>query len=417
MNIGLLSRVSVLGAFFSVLLVACSDREPTPPPITAASTGGSGTVTVTAANPDSAQQDTTLDVHVLGSGFDRGSNAQWAQSGVPSPNVKTNSTKFVSSGELVANITIAVAAGTGAYDILVTTSKGKKGIGTDLFTIGKKSTPPADPAITFFNNGLWVMNADGSNPALVTTSGGLQPSWAPFGKGSSSDPYAIAFSSASCQIARIDVAVVAGAPVGSNFQTLANPFAGCEQYAAWSPKGDSVAVSELPRSSGAPSALWLLAAAGGSGARLVYAAPPNYLVQWSAWSPDGSRIAFVEEDDSGPCCSYPRSIKVVDVQTRAVTVVLAPGSMSAPRFVDWARTKDVLVFEAEGRRTNFLYTLNLNPLGAPIQLAGGSFPTWSPDDSKVAYQGINVVDVATGIITSLSKGPGGVGGTWPDWRR
>jgi alpha-tubulin suppressor-like RCC1 family protein len=125
---------------FSVLgLAACTDQEPTLPTITAAAAANTGDVTVTSANPSNAPQDTTLDVHVFGSGFDRGSKAQWAQSGVVSPNVNTNSTKYVSSSELVGNITIALIASTGSYDILVTTSKGKKGIGSELFTISGRA--------------------------------------------------------------------------------------------------------------------------------------------------------------------------------------------------------------------------------------------------------------------------------------
>ena len=73
MNIRSLFRCATVGGFILAGLTACSNREPTPPSITAASSGGTATVTVTAANPDSAPQDTTLDVHVLGAGFDRGS--------------------------------------------------------------------------------------------------------------------------------------------------------------------------------------------------------------------------------------------------------------------------------------------------------------------------------------------------------
>src|SRR5690242_13733472 len=135
-------------AFLLLGLSACGEHEPTRPPIAAASGGSSGTVTVTAANPDSAPQDTTLDVHVSGSGFDRGSKAQWAQSGVLSPNVTTNSTKYVSSSQLVANITIAATASTGSYDILVTTSQGKKGIGSELFTITLKHNDVATVTVT-----------------------------------------------------------------------------------------------------------------------------------------------------------------------------------------------------------------------------------------------------------------------------
>ena len=157
-------RVAIVSLVFG--LVACSGPEPTLPDIMAASSGGSGTVTVSAANPDSASQDTTLDVHVLGGGFDRGSNAQWAQSGVISPNVKTNATKYVSSSELVANITIALTASTGSYDIVVTTSKGKKGIGSELFTISAKHSRVASITVSPATSTIFV---GASEPLTATT--------------------------------------------------------------------------------------------------------------------------------------------------------------------------------------------------------------------------------------------------------
>ncbi len=147
-------RVAIAVLVFG--LAACGERELTTPSIRAASGSSGGTVTVSAAKPDSAPQDTTLDVHVLGGGFDRGSNAQWAQSGVISPNVKTNSTKYVSSSELVANITIALGASTGSYDILVTTSQGKKGIGSELFTITLKHNAVATVTVTPATNTIAV---------------------------------------------------------------------------------------------------------------------------------------------------------------------------------------------------------------------------------------------------------------------
>jgi hypothetical protein len=79
-------------------------------------------------------------VHVFGSGFDAGSRAQWALKGVPSSKVVTNSTLFVSSTELVANISIAPDATLASYDVMVTTSSGKGGIGTELFVITAKTT-------------------------------------------------------------------------------------------------------------------------------------------------------------------------------------------------------------------------------------------------------------------------------------
>ena len=129
-------RLAALLSFFAGFS-ACTDRAPTEVGLRASS-NSSTSVTVTSAAPNSTLQDTTLNVHVFGSGFDRGSKAQWAQSGVVSPDVTTNSTQYVSSTELAANITVAVTASPGSYDILVTTSHGTKGIGTELFTIASR---------------------------------------------------------------------------------------------------------------------------------------------------------------------------------------------------------------------------------------------------------------------------------------
>jgi len=129
-------------------LAACDNHSPTLPTINAAAT--SSDVTVSAAVPDSATQDTTLDVTISGSGFAAGAEAQWGQGGTPSANVRTNSTRFVNSRKLIANITIAVDAATGLYDVIVTNLSGKKGIGTELFAVKQKATDT--PIVAIYRN-------------------------------------------------------------------------------------------------------------------------------------------------------------------------------------------------------------------------------------------------------------------------
>ena len=151
MNVPNRSAVAWISAALLLTLIACagcSDQSPTTPWI-AAGAGGGGDPTVTATDPDSATQDTTLDVVITGSNFDPGSAAQWAIDGVPSPKVHTNSTRFVTSKRLVANITIALDADTVLYDVLVTTPSGKKGIGTELFRVRQKGPPPENPPAIF----------------------------------------------------------------------------------------------------------------------------------------------------------------------------------------------------------------------------------------------------------------------------
>lgn len=113
--------------------------------------GGAEVVpTVAAVDPDSASQDTTLDVLVYGKDFDDGSRAEWLISGTPnpSPRIQTNSTTYVNSMRLIANITIAADAEPTTYDVQVTSSKGRKGIGIEKFAVKEKLTSiPVDATL------------------------------------------------------------------------------------------------------------------------------------------------------------------------------------------------------------------------------------------------------------------------------
>jgi len=109
------------------------DSPASPVPTFGKSSGGPA---VNAANPASGHQgDVTLDVTITGSGFDSGSRASWQRNGVPDPKITVNSTRYNSTTSLTANITIAADAVVATYDIAVTTSTGKKGIGAEMFTV------------------------------------------------------------------------------------------------------------------------------------------------------------------------------------------------------------------------------------------------------------------------------------------
>ena len=124
-----------------LVLSGCAAETPTSPVVPGpnfAQGGGSGGPTVRAAVPDTGLRSTTVDVRVLGSGFDNGSRAVWALAGdtaFATTKITTNSTRFVKAGELVANITIAGDAPLAAFDIMVVTAGGKKGIGIEKFTV------------------------------------------------------------------------------------------------------------------------------------------------------------------------------------------------------------------------------------------------------------------------------------------
>src|ERR687890_140714 len=99
-------KTRLLAGGLTVLLSACEAGTPTE-----AGTGAdlakaaTSSLAVTSTKPAASSRDTTLDVHVLGSGFDRGSQVAFLLNGAQDPKVRTNSTRFVSQGDLVANVT------------------------------------------------------------------------------------------------------------------------------------------------------------------------------------------------------------------------------------------------------------------------------------------------------------------------
>jgi len=127
-----------LSALSCSIFISCEQDLPTERgrgPIESSAKPTSGNPVVTSTDPTSAPQDTTLNVTVSGSDFDRGSRVDLVLDGVPTDKVQTNSTTFLNSKKLIANISIAVDAVPDRYDVLVTTSKDKRGIGIELFEV------------------------------------------------------------------------------------------------------------------------------------------------------------------------------------------------------------------------------------------------------------------------------------------
>ena len=118
-------------------LGSCTEQLPTsqgPLPSTAKGPSTTGPA-VQSTSPASSSPGATLDVRVLGSGFDAGTRIDFGRGGVVGPAIATNRTTFVSSRELVANITISTSAEIALYDVIATTTGGKKGIGTEMFEV------------------------------------------------------------------------------------------------------------------------------------------------------------------------------------------------------------------------------------------------------------------------------------------
>jgi uncharacterized membrane protein len=161
---------------FVVLGLGCAEPRTTEPEAggPAFARAGGSDPTVTSADPSGAPQNATLDIHVFGSNFDQGSKVDFARAGVVDPKLHVNATAFLSTAELVANVSIAADAAPVSYDIMVTKSNGKKGIGTEKFAVLVPAEVLSAPAGFSYVEG---MSGNGLVAGRIASS--CDPGWAP----------------------------------------------------------------------------------------------------------------------------------------------------------------------------------------------------------------------------------------------
>lgn len=128
-------------------------------------------VSVDSADPASTVQDTTLNVTIRGRGFSPGAVSKFLVTGTnDNGRVTVNSTAYINSTTLVANVTAADDAVISFYDIAVTTN-GRTGKGIEKFSVKSKQQDQAiNPIVLELPEGcdsaarleqVWHMNDDG----------------------------------------------------------------------------------------------------------------------------------------------------------------------------------------------------------------------------------------------------------------
>ncbi len=296
---------------------------------------------------------------------------------------------------------------------------------------------PADPAIAFNTYGretgycLRVMNDDGSNDTrLICGSGGgmILPSWSPYGT-------SLAFVNRETQyeLWRMDVAVVNGVPQGSKELPLAT----CAWDPAWSPVGvpslggkEVIAYQAIGQDTDCRKDELRYVCADANGAAddcsgTLHTTASGAAVRYPAWSPDATKIAFVESRD--PNGSHGWRIQIKDLGTLVDELVFdGEGEFWEIWDLDWSRDGGCLAFSAASarnkRRSNrHVYTLSVSDApkscepGLTQIIEGGSGVAWSPNDGSLVVKSggdlvkVNLTDYSTETLRR--------GGFHPDWWR
>lgn len=134
-----------------------------------------------------------------------------------------------------------------------------------------------------------------------------------------------------------------------------------------------------------------------------------------SWRPGKTHILYHSGD----------TLYVMDADGRGTFAVATANGVGA----DWSPDGDSIAFMGRGASSSGplgLYVVSVDPLakgnkkvGTPVLVAQGSFygPTWSPNGDKIAFTGngrIGVLDLVTGLVTSLDSMVGILPGWSPD---
>jgi TolB protein len=374
------------------LLGGCSGSTPSGPDAVPAA-GGERAPVVASTEPSLVPPNATLDLRVFGSGFDDGSRVDVVTGGEPSPKVRTDSTRFVSEGEVVATITTAPDIPFGGYDIVLTDSKGKQGIGTELIDVDSTSGIQVNTRTTSTS---YADEPRGGYDILIdgVPSGGhpVAPTGSAAVTGLSGGEHSVGLDGVAehCAVSGDNprtVSVPKGAIVQMFFDISCTP--------PPSPPpppppatGDVLAFTGV--SAGGNSDIYWMTPEGLGPVNLTNS-PGNWEPDWS---PDGSRIVFLGDSPSFADIYTMRDDGsdvrhlTKDEQWKASprwspdgsTIAFVSGSAD---LADLSGSSDIYIMHADGSDIRQL-TTDAQPKASP---------RWSPDGSKIAFTGGPLISI------------------------
>ncbi len=277
-------------------------------------------------------------------------------------------------------------------------------------------TPSGQIAFVAPNGQLELMNADGSDVKTLTSGRGSDPAWSP-------DGAKLAFSGDS------GIFVMNADGTGAVQLTTGG------MQPTWSPDGSRIAFVMLERdSTGTEANIYeRIAVVNADGSRFAWLSAGPY-DDSPAWSPDGTRIAFVRSVNDG---ETPSAIYIMTAASPSVMIApsyLPQGDLCAQSAPAWTPDGKSLLFwtacpngpsNLSGPFGFALANSNgsgtMTPIVSDVPETYNSKPAWSPDGKWIVFAspGVEYEEINSTVYVMQGKGSKATAlaqGTRPAWR-
>jgi len=194
------------------------------------------------------------------------------------------------------------------------------------------------------------------------------------------------------------------------------------QSFAWAPSGQLIAFDvawEPPGNSTDYEGIHILNLSTGADQRITRA---GWRIDDLAWSPDGSRLAYVTDNEAGT----DREIRVIAADGSSPSTVVETG-VGTPSSPTWSSDGERLAYAIRRGSQSSVYISTLDQVEHRLAAADASAPAWSPSGTALAVRSCHGINLLTPAGRNVTPHPGirpcpafGVDGrpVWsPDGRR